>query len=216
MPNKIIESPSFQHPKPWWLPVISLMITLHGIFFLRWSLQPIVMFFWWEVIVIFGVAFFRMVCAMDNKPFLLTLLPKIGMLFFGGIMGIAFVMLTVTFTFKVFSNGFDTTGMDSLSNKVNILIAGQVVGLALHFFANGRYKTASPLGELMSVFVHLLVLLALIMALTMHVIPKYTQLDQALWVGVSIVVLKFIVDMLFSKIREPFKEVFEKNKVEWR
>jgi hypothetical protein len=97
-----------------------------------------------------------------------------------------------------------------------LLIAGNVIALAVHFFMNGRYKTANPMGELMSSFIHLLVLLALIMALTMHLIPQFPQLNQALWMGVSIVVIKFIVDMLFSKIREPFKEVFEKNKVEWR
>jgi Family of unknown function (DUF6498) len=214
--NNILQSPLFQHPKAWWMPFIPLLITLHGILFLNWNLQPIALFFWWEVIVMFGVAFFRMVCAMDNKPFSHTILPKIGMLVFGSVMGIAFIMLTVTFTFKVFSNGFNTAGMDSLSSKVDILIAGQVVGLIIHFFANGRYKTANPMGELMSVFIHLLILVALIMALTMHLIPKFPQLNQAVWVTVSIVVLKFMVDMLFSKIREPFKQFFEKNEIEWR
>jgi hypothetical protein len=215
MINKILASPLLQTPKAWWLPIISLCITIHGIIFLGWNLQPIVMFFWWEVIVMLCAAFVRMLFAMDSKPFLNTILPKIGMLVFGLVMGIAFVMLTVTFTFKVFSNGFDTAGMDSLSSKVDILIAGQILGLLIHFFANGRYKTANPMGELMSVFIHLLVLLALIMVLAMHLIPNYPQLNQALWVGVSVVVIKFIVDMLFSKINKPFKEVFEKNKAEW-
>lgn len=213
--DRLIDSPLFQHPKAWWLPVISLLITLHGIIVLGWNLQPIVMFFWWEVIVMLGAAFFRMIFAMDNKPFLHTILPKIGMLAFGSVMGIAFVMLTVTFTFKVFEGDFNSVGFEKLPSRVNMLIASYVVGVVIHYFANGRYKTANPMGELMTPFIHLLVLLALTMALTMHLIPKFPHLNQALWVGISIVVIKFIVDMFFSKINQPFKAVFEKNKGEW-
>jgi Family of unknown function (DUF6498) len=216
MLNNIIESPFLQHPKAWWLPFISLLITLQGIFFLGWNLQLVVMIFWWEVILMLGASFVRMVFAMDNQPFLNTILPKIGMLFFGGIMGIVFIMLTVTFTFKVFEGGFNSSGFEQLPSRINILIAAHIIGLVIHYFGNGRFKTANPMGELMTPFIHLLVLLALIMALTMHLIPKFPQLNQALWVGISIVVIKFMVDMLFSKIREPFKEVFEKNKIEWR
>ncbi len=216
MINQIIESPLLQHPKAWWLPIISLLITLQGIIFGGWNLQLVVMVFWWEVILMLGAAFVRMVLAMDNQPFLNTILSKIGMLFFGGIMGIAFIMLTVTFTFKIFEGGFDNSGFEQLPSRINMLIAAHIVGLIIHYLGNGRYKVASPMGELMSVFIHLLVLLSLIMVLAMHLIPKFPQLNQALWMCVSVVAIKFIVDMLFSKIREPFKEVFEKNKVEWR
>ena len=214
--NNITESPLLQHPKAWWLPFVSLLITLQGIFFLGWNLQLIVMIFWWEVILMLGASFVRMVFAMDNQPFLNTILSKIGMMFFGGIMGIVFIMLTVTFTFKVFEGGFNSSGFGQLPSRINMLIAAHIIGLFIHYFGNGRFRIANPMGELMTPFIHLLVLLALIMALTMHLIPKFPQLNQALWVGISIVVIKFMVDMLFSKIREPFKEVFEKNKVEWR
>ena len=208
--NNVIDSPLLQYPKAWWLPVISFVITLQGIFFLGWNLQPIVMIFWWEVILMLGTAFVRMLFAMDSQPFLNTILSKIGMLIFGLVMGIAFVMLTVTFTFKVFKSGFESNGFEKLPSRINILIVGHIVGLVIHYFANGRFKTANPMGELMSPFIHLLVLLTFLMALTMHLIPKFPQLNQALWVGVSVVVLKFIVDMLFSKIREPFRQIFEK------
>jgi hypothetical protein len=216
MPSKIIESPLFQHPKPWWLPVISLLVTLHGIIFLGWSLQPIVIVFWWEVVLMIGAALVRMVFAMDNRPLWDTFFTKIWMLGGGVVMGGAFVMFSVVFTFKVFENGVDTMGYAKMGTQIKMLQLSHLVGLILHFFANGRYKKANPAGELMGTLVHLLVLLALLMALTMHLIPKFSQLNQVLWVGVSIVVLRFIVDMLFSKIREPFKEVFEKNKIEWR
>jgi Family of unknown function (DUF6498) len=216
MLNNFIESPLVQHQKAWWLPIISLLITLHGIIFLGWNLQPVVLIFWWEVILMLGSAFVRMFFAMDNQSFFNTILPKIGMFVFGGVMGIAFIMLTVTFTFGVFENGFNANGFEQIPSRINMLIIGHIVALIVHYFANGRFKTANPMGELMSSFIHLLVLLALLMVLAMHLIPKFPQLNQALWVGVSVVVIKFIVDMLFSKIRQPFKAVFEKNKIEWR
>jgi hypothetical protein len=156
-------------------------------------------------------AFIRMLFALDSQPFLNTVFSKIGMLFFGGIMGVVFIMLTVAFTFKVFDGDFKSNGFEKLPSRINLLIAGNVLGLIVHYFMNGQYKTANPMGELMSCFTHLLVLLALIMALSMHLIPKFPELNQALWVGASVVVIKFVVDMLFSKINKPFREVFEKN-----
>lgn len=56
------------------------------------------------------------------------------------------------------------------------------------------------MGELARPFVHMLVLLAFLQALTMHLIPKYPQLNQAMWVAIALVVLKFMVDMLFARI----------------
>jgi hypothetical protein len=75
------------------------------------------------------------------------------------------------------------------------------MGLALHYFANGRYKTANPMGELMQTMVHILILLALLMVLAMHLIPAFPQLDQAKWVGVAVVLTKFVVDLGFSRFR---------------
>jgi Family of unknown function (DUF6498) len=213
MIHKFIDSQYVQFHRPWWLPFVSLLITLHGILFLHWDLQPIVFLFWWEVILMIGSALIRMLFALENQPFLNTLFSKIGLLFGGLIMGGAFIMLTVTFTFKAFEGG-SSTGLSKINYQTNMMTAGYVIGLILHFFINGKYKTASPSGELMQPFVQLLVLLAFLQALTMHLIPKYPQLNQAVWVAVALVVLKFIIDMLFSKINKPFKEFFEKNKIE--
>jgi Family of unknown function (DUF6498) len=214
--DKIIENPLLLHPKAWWLPFISLAITLFGILFQGWNLQAIAIVFWWEVILMVGAALIRMVFALDNQPFLNTLFQKIGMLATGVIMGGAFIMFSVVFTFKIFEAGVDSTSFGGVAIQIKILQFSYLLGLIVHYFANGRYKTANPMEEMMSTFVHLLVLLALLMALTMHLIPKFPQLNQALWVCVALVVLKFIVDLLFAKIKEPFKEVFEKNKVDWR
>ena len=160
-----------------------------------------------------GSALIRMVFAMDNKPFMNTLFQKIGMLLGGIVMGGAFIMFSVVFTFRAFENGVDSIGFEKIVPQIRLLQFSYSMGLIVHFFANGRYKTANPMGELMSPFIHLLVLLAFLMALTMHLIPKFPQLNQVLWVGVSVVILKFIVDMLFAKIREPFKQIFEENRI---
>jgi hypothetical protein len=211
--NNILQSPLIQHSKPWWMPFITLLITLHGILFLHWDLQPIVFLFWWEVILILGSALLRMLFAFDNQPFLHTIFSKIGLLFGGVIMGCAFIMLTVTFTFKAFEGG-SGTGLASIGTQTKMMTFSYLMGLIIHYFGNGSYKKASPHGEMFQPFVHLLILLGFLMALTMHLIPKFPQLNQAVWVTVSIVVLKFMVDMLFSKIKKPFKDVFENNKME--
>ena len=213
MINKIIESPFLNKPRAWWLPLLSLIITLHGIFFLHWDLQPIVFLFWWEVILIIGAALIRMLFALEGRPVLETLFSKIGLLIGGIFMGGAFIMFSVVFTFKAFEGGGNYTGLGNIGIQTKMMTAGYAIGLIIHYFANGQYKTASPSGELMIPFVHLLVLLAFLQALTMHLIPKFPQLNQAMWVALALVVLKFIVDSLFARLRQPFREVFERGKV---
>jgi hypothetical protein len=210
MIHKIASLPLIQHPKAWWIPFISLGITLFGIFYRNWNVQPIVYFFWWEVILMIGAALIRMLFAMDNQPITAHLFQKIGLLLGGILMGSMFVMLSVAFTFKAFEN-IKSGSLSGMSTQVRLLQISYVLGLCLHFFANGRYKTASPSGELMSVFVHLLVLLALLMALTMHLIPKFPQLNQVIWIAVALVLVKFFVDLLFAKIRLPLTDKVEKN-----
>ncbi len=192
-----------RHAKPWWQPFLSFFVTLYGILVLGWNLQPIVFLFWWEIILMVGAALIRMLFAMDGRPFFNNFLQKIMLLVTGGILSGAMILLAVTFSFKAFEGGLQSEGFDKIPVQTRLLTAGYALGLIFHFFANGRYKTASPMGELMRTLVHLLVLLAILMALTMHLIPAYPQLNQAKWVGVAVVVIKFAVDWLFSRIVKP-------------
>lgn len=203
MKNSILDSPLLRNAKPWWQPFLSLFVTLYGILILGWNLQPIIFLFWWEIILMVGAALIRMFFAMDGRPFFNNFLQKIMLLVTGGILSSAMVMLAVTFSFKAFEGGLQSEGFDKIPFQTRILTAGYVLGLIIHYFANGRYKSASPMGELMRTLVHLLVLLALLMVLTMHLIPAYPQLNQAQWVGVAVVVVKFGVDWLFSRIDKP-------------
>lgn len=197
--SKILESPFVQHPKPWWLPLLTLSMTLYGIIFLHWDLQPIVFLFWWEVILMVGSALIRMLFAFDSRPYMDQIGLKLMLLLSGGLLGGVFIMFSMVFTFKAFQEGGDYSGLGKIATQTQIMTAAYVLGLALHYFGNGRFREANPMGELMRVFVHLLVLLAFLQALTMHLIPKYPQLNQAVWVAVAVVALKFLVDLLFAR-----------------
>jgi len=200
--SSILQAPIFSQKKPVWMPFITLGITLFGILFQHWDLKPIVFMFWWEIILMFGAALIRMLCALDNRPPFELIFQKLGMLIFGVIMGGTMIALTVIFTIKAFDTGSDYSGLASVGIQSKVLTLSYLAGLIIHYFLNNRYKTASPIGELMQPFVHVLVLLSLLMVLTMHLIPKYPQLNQAMWVGVSVVAVKFLVDLLFSGIRK--------------
>ncbi len=209
MENRFISSPLVQNPAPWWIPVISMAITVYGMLFLGWYIQPIVFFFWWEVILMIATALVRMFFALNGQPFLKNFLSRLGMLFFGIFFGIMFIMLSVTFTIKAVEN-LSGSEFRGIGHQIRLLQLSYLAGIIVHFFANGRYKTAEPFEELSGVFIHLLILLTFLMAITMHLIPRYPQLNQALWVAIAVVVIKFLVDLLFARIGQPVKAMFSK------
>lgn len=198
--SAILDSPLLRHPKPWWQPFLSLFVTLYGILVLGWSLQPVIFLFWWEIILMSGAALLRTLFALDGRRFFDGIGQKIVLLGGGGLLLGAMILLAVTFSFKAFSEGAGPADFSRIPLQTRLLTAAYALGLILHFFANGRYKTARPAEELMRTLVHLLVLLALLMPLAMHLIPAYPQLHQATWVGVAVVCVKFAVDWLFSRI----------------
>ena len=209
MGNRFVSSPFVQNPAPWWIPVISMAITVYGMLFLGWHIQPVVYFFWWEVILMITAALIRMFFSLNGQPFFEKFLSRLGLLAAGIVFGIMFVMLSVTFTFKAVEN-FSGNEFVDIRLQIRLLQFSYLAGIVIHFFANGRYKTADPFGELSGVFIHLLILLAFLMAVTMHLIPRYPQLNQALWVAIAVVVIKFLFDLLFAKIGQPMKAIFAK------
>ena len=182
--------------------IINLLITLVGIFFLHWSLQPIIYLFWLEVILNVASALIRAAGAMDGKPFLETLKQKVFLLIAGTVMGIAMIMLTVTFTIGVFEN-FDFESFIGIQEAILILAGNYVLALLLNFFFNGYFRNANPVAELMSTLIYLLVLLVIIMVITQHLIPSLNLKNNAMWIGLSVVGIKFLVDFLASYFRTP-------------
>lgn len=198
--NAILDSPLLRHPKPWWQPFLSLFVTLYGVLVLGWSLQPVIFLFWWEIILMSGAALVRTFFALDNRRFYDNIGQKIVFAGGGGLMLGAMILLAVTFSFQAFSGAAGTADFSRIPFQTRLLTISYAVGLILHFFANGRYKKASPADEMMRTLAHLLVLLALLMPLTMHLIPAYPELDQAKWVGVSVICVKFAVDWMFARL----------------
>lgn len=185
----------------YWWAIINLLITLTGILFLGWSLQPIIFLFWMEVIFNLVAAFIRVMGAMDGQPFLHTLWRKVLLLFFGSIMGTAMIMLAFSFTIGVFDKEFDTESFRGISASTWILGGNYAVALLTNFFFNGRFRKADPVTELVSTFVYLLILLVLIMAVTQHLIPALKLQDANRWVGLGVVGVKFAVDMGTMSLR---------------
>lgn len=209
MGSRLASSPLIQYPTPWWMPVITFAITVYGILFLGWHIQPVVYFFWWEVILMITAALVRMFFSLNGQPFFEKFLYRLGLLAAGILFGIVFIMLSVTFTFNAFGN-FSGGEFKGIGQQIKLLQLSYLAGILVHFFANGRYKAADPFGELSGVFIHLLILLAVLQVFTMHLIRTYPELNQALWVAIVVVVLKFLVDLLFAKIGQPMKVMFSK------
>jgi hypothetical protein len=201
-PGIMIQHPWFKQAviHPFWMGVSSLLISSFGVIFLHWTLEPVVWLLWFEIIFAVGSALVRSLFALQGGGFFQNLLSRLFVTGAGAVMGIAFIMLTVTFTI----HGIDTeNGSGPGANffpQLVLLFANYVVALLLHFFLNGRYKTASPLGELMVTFLHFLLLLCLIMPITMHLLPKYPEFGHARWVGLTVLVAKFLVDSAFSRV----------------
>lgn len=205
--RSVLQLPLLGNPNLW--VAGNLLILLYGVLLRGWSLQPIVYLFWMEVVINVASALIRVAGAMDNQAFMSTLPAKIGILFFGGVMGIAFIMLTVTFTFGVFEGGFNAQGFDNVPMQVYLLAANYLLALLLHYFLNGRFRQANPIEELMSTFVYLLILLAFLMVLTQFVVPKFISAgaDIALWTGIAVVAVKFMVDRLRITLQQKTEQL---------
>lgn len=205
--RSVLQLPILSNPNLW--AAGNLLILLYGVLLKGWSLQPVVYLFWMEVVINIIVALIRVVFAMDKQAFLSTLPSKIGTLLFSGVMGIAFIMLTVTFTIGVFEGGFNAQGFEDVPIQVYLLAANYLLALLLHYFLNGRFRQANPVEEMMGTFVYLLILLAFLMVLTQFIVPKVVSAgtDIALWTGLAVVAVKFMVDRLRITLQQKTEQL---------
>ncbi len=209
MNDSLFTNPLFQKERPWWMPLLSIGITLYGILFLDWHLFPVIFFFWWEVILMVGAALVRMFFSLDGGSFFNNFLQRIILLGGGTVLGMAFILFAVTFSLEGMNTGESWVGgFKSISLQTKILTGGAILGLLLHFFGNGRFRIAKPFNELISTFAYLLVMLGFLQVFTMHLIPNYPQLEQSKWIAVAVVVVKLGMDVLFMKL-SPFVRVME-------
>lgn len=203
MKASLIEQPWFKSHSvhPFWMGVVTLCISLYGVFFLGWSLEPVIWLLWFEVIFAMGAALIRSLFALQGKSFFTDILSRLVTTGVGAFMGIFLLMLTVAFTIKgLDTENTSTAGYQSLRTQLGLLFLNYLLALVLHYFANDRFKTAKPINELMATFLHFFMLLVLIMPITMHLLPKYPQLEQAKWVGLTVIGVKFLLDFGFSRV----------------
>lgn len=196
------DKPWFNTPTmhPFWMGVIGFLVNLYGLFFLGWKLETVIWLLWFEVVFIVGASLIRAFLALQGQPFFATLLFRVFWTGAGAAMGIAFIMLTVTFTINgIDMKSRDHNGMAGLQPQIIVLFLNYLAGLVLNYFANGSFKKAHPVQELMKTFIYLLILLAIIMPVTMHLLPKYPSWSDSKWVGLAVAGAKFLVDMGFSR-----------------
>lgn len=199
-----------QHPllsarRPWWQPIVALAISLYGLVVDGWGMQAIVFLFWWETILIIFSGYLRVLFALDGKPVLATVPIKLVTLAFGVVMGGAMIALAVVFSIE----GMTSPGDDSVGStrvESSLLLAIYALGLLFHYFLNGRFRTANPAGEMYASLAHVLVLLVIIMPITQHLLPKYPHLDRAVWVAGTVVVAKFLCDLVYTRYQDSMRE----------
>jgi hypothetical protein len=201
MNHSLFHQHLLRNPLPWWLPILSLAITIYGILFLNWQVFPVIFFFWWEVILMVGAALIRMFFSLDGGSFFKNLLFRVFLLGSGTVLGGALIVFTILFSVDGIETESDwgTGYLAGIKTQVNIMTGGTLLGLVLHFFANGRYRRSNPFAVLMASFAQVLIMLAILQVFTMHLIPNYPGLGQARWVAVAVVAVKFGVDLLFLK-----------------
>lgn len=133
--SHILDSPLLRFERPWWQPFVSMAVVLFGILFLNWDLRPIILLFWWEVVVMVEAALIRAIFAMDSKPFSETIFQKI--LYVGGglVLGLTFIALSMVITFNGIS--FENIGksMRDVMAQTRMLSLAYLTGIILHFFS---------------------------------------------------------------------------------
>ena len=201
MSSNIIDTPIrpkfYRDPRLW--AVINLLVALYGIVFQHWNLQPLVYLFWIEIIISLAAMLARVAGALQGRPFWDTILPRLGAVAFGTVMSILFIMLTVAFTFKAFESGFQTEGFGHIRWQMVALVLNYGWAVLFHYYLNGRFRQASPVGELMSDVVRLMIILVFLMVITQHLLPRYPELNAARWTAVAIVLLKFVADWVTAR-----------------
>ncbi|HEY8377880.1 MAG TPA: DUF6498-containing protein [Nannocystis sp.] len=201
------EPPHRSAARPWWQPLVTLAISLYGIVVDGWGMQAVIFLFWWEILLILGAALVRVLFAFDGKPGLATVGVKLGTLAFGVVMDGAMLMLSVVFSIEgILGAGESDGSVVEVGREGQLLLASYALGLVFHYFLNGRFRAANPPGELFASLFHVLFVLVVLMPITMHLLPSYPHLDRARWVAVTVVIAKFLGDLLFARRREWFAE----------
>jgi hypothetical protein len=209
MQENIIES-IFQKSKlPRWLPVLSMFLSLFGVVFLNEDYQHIIILFVSEIILMLSFSLIRMLFAMNELPFHKTIVEKLFYLGLGIFIGGFFVVFAFLFISAAIQTATFFAEIRKIQYQIYVLTIGYIVGLFSNYFANQNFKSASPMSQMLP-YIHVLVVLVFLQAFTGHLLPSFPNLNQAVWGIVALVLVKFVVDLLFSFFQNPY--MFSNNK----
>ncbi len=186
-----------------WLPVLSMFISLFGVVFLNEDFQNIIILFICEIILMLSFALIRMLFALNEMPFYKTLIEKLVYLAVGIFIGGFFIVFAFMFISEAIQTKTFFAEIRKIKYQIYVLVFGYVFGLVSNYFANQKYKQAIPMVQ-MAPFIHVLVILAVLQAFTGHLLPRFPNLNQAVYGIVALVLVKFLVDLLFSFIQNPY------------
>lgn len=185
-----------------WMPFISMAIFLYCILILNFDYQHIIILFIWEIILIMFFALIRMLFANEALPSSKVYIEKLIWLLLGLSLGVFFIALSISILSKSFSATSVIDELVGVLEQISILFVGYVEATFSNYFRNNRYKTAEPKAQMVS-FMHVLTILAFLQLFTVHLIPSYPNLNQAVWGIVALVLVKFFVDLLINFFQNP-------------
>lgn len=191
------------------LSLLSLLISLFSIVFLRADFHDIIILFVCEVTLMLFFAIIRMLFALNEKPFYETLMQKAILLIGGIFIGIMFVVFSVMFMAESIDTKVIYSEIRNSQYQIYLLLLGYISKLIFHYFGNQQFRTAAPMAQMLPYF-QVLLFLAILQGFTGHLFPKFESLNHAVAGVVALVVIKFLVDLLFSIIQNP--NLLYKNK----
>lgn len=182
------------------MPILSLLLSLFGMLFLNWDFQNVIILFVAEIFLMLLFALIKMFFALNELPFSKTLTERLVYLALGLGIGGLFVTFSVMFISKAmqFNSIFEQMKVELY--QIVILTIGYLSNLIFHYYRNQKYKEAVPMHQ-MAPFIHVLVILAVLQGFTGHLLPSYSNLNQAVWGIVALILVKFFVDLMFAFFR---------------
>lgn len=197
MTNNFIETLNSKTKQTRWMPYLSLILSLFGIVFLHWEYQNIIILFVCEVFLMLSFALLKMFFARNELPFSETIVERLFFLVIGIFIGGFFTVLSVMIVSKSIDMDVIFGEIRKINYQIVALTLGYFYNLFFGYFVTQKFREAIPVNE-MGPFIHVLVILAVLQGFTIHLFPSYPVLNQAVWGIVALVLVKFLVDLLFS------------------
>ncbi len=195
-------NPSHLADRSWIWLIISLLIPIIGVVFLKWSLFSLLLLFWFELklIGIFGLV--RILFSLQAD----LIIRIISMVFFGVLYG-GLAMLIIAFSLTeldfdtLFSNfGNKATGQMGVAESQTALVIVFVMEFLRDFLLTSKYKETHPFTSVFRNIVYALPLAVVVLFVILPVSKKVPAAQLNLVVVLGIVLSKTLIEFLVIKI----------------